>query len=198
MELDEFAALFNTSAGKIKAVNYNIMETIYTDSKGPLAMLEKNLKITLFIFPFVVILFGGSFLNRSPLPQSPTMWLLFAILSIEFLFSLFNYVIVKKIQQPMGNIKENLINKISRLQNLYTRYLYIHQGLYLLMAILLELTMYFNLDADFNGWSKVNPALRFAAYVAFLAIQFVIKRASLKKSYGQYLDKLNSLVSQME
>jgi hypothetical protein len=198
MELDEFKTLFNTSAGAMKAANYNIMETIYTDSRGPLARLEKNLKITLYIFPFVVILFGGHFLDRASSHQSLTMLLLFAILTIEFLFSLFNYIVVKKLQQPAGNIKQNLLDKISRLKTLYNRYLYIHQGLYLLMAVLLELTMRFNLDANFNGWSNVNPVIRFAVYAAFLIVQFIVKRDTLKKYYGQYLDKLNSLVSQME
>jgi hypothetical protein len=198
MELDELKNMWNSVPDQSSAINFNITEMIYLDSKGPLAAFEKSLKITLGIFPFVVIIFAGSFLSQPLAQQSPTRWLLFTNLFIEFLFTLFNYGIVKKIQQPDGNIKQNLLGRVSLLQNIYRKYLFIHQGLYALLAVVLEMVMHYHLEPDFEGWGKVTPALRVAVYLGFLVAQFFVKRNSQKKHYGQYLDKLNTLINEME
>jgi hypothetical protein len=196
MELDGLKDIWNKSTNQLP-VNNNIMETIYSDSNSPLALLEKKLKITLGIFPLVVILFGGTFLSKSMAQQSPVTWLLFSIMCIEFLFSLGNYHIVKQIQQHNGTVRANLLGKITILQKRYKTYLFAHQGLYGLLAVLLEISMYKHWDANFNGWYTVNPVLRVAVYVVFLVVQYMLKKSSLKSHYGQYLEKLNSLAQQM-
>jgi hypothetical protein len=195
MELDEFKEMWNR-ADQLTVANYNVTELIYRDSKSPLAAIEKNLKAGLFIFPFVALLFTGQFLSSDH--QSPTRVLLFAILFIEFLFSLLNYGLVKKIQQPKGDIKASVLSKVSLLQKLCSMYVYVQLGLYALMAVLLEISMYFQLDSNFNGWAKVNPVIRVGVYVIFLVVQLVIKRASQKKLYGRYLDQLNKLALQLD
>ncbi len=195
MELDELKEMWNR-ADQITTAGYNVTELIYRDSKSPLAAIEKNLKTALFIFPFVVVLFAGQFLSNSH--QSPTRMLLFAILFIEFLFSLLNYGLVKKMQQPGGNIRENLLTRVSLLQKLCGMYVYVQLGLYALMAVLLEISMYFQWDSNFNGWAKINPGIRIGVYIVFLVVQLLIKKASQKKLYGRYLDQLNNLALQLE
>jgi hypothetical protein len=196
MELDEFKEMWSRFGEQASPTNDNITEMIYRDSQGPLATFEKNTKFTLFIFPLVAVLFGGVLLSQ---PQhSPTMWLLFAILFIEFLFAVFNYGIVKKIGQPQGNVKHDLLRKIAILQNSYRLYLLLNQILYLLMAILLEIGIYYHFDSNFDSWSKINPLLRVTVYVVFLLLQYITKRRSQKEHYGQYLEKMNGLVQQMQ
>ena len=197
MELDEFRDMWAKSATQPSAINYNITELIYRDAKGPLAMLEKKFKATLYIFPFVMILFGGTFISNG-VNQSVITWLLFSILFIEFLFTLFNYITIKQIQQPAGNVKDNLLKRVFLLQQRNHNYLYLHVGLYTLMAILLELSVYFNFDTGHNWWGQIAPVLRGAIIVAFLMSQYFIKRYSQKQMYGQYIDKLNELIGQME
>ncbi|MCR8559023.1 hypothetical protein KXD93_15305 [Mucilaginibacter sp. BJC16-A38] len=197
MELDQFKELWAKSTTQTSAVNYNIAEMIYHDSKSPLAALEKKFKASLYIFPFVVVLFAGGFIS-SGVHQRPTRYLLFTILFIEFLFSLFNYLTIKKIQQPAGSIKENLIKRVFLLEKRNSTQLYVHLLLYILMAVLLEVCVHFKFDADYAGWGAINPVLRIVVYVVFLTAQFLVKRRSQKKQYGQYIDKLNSLVAQME
>jgi hypothetical protein len=197
MELDEFRDMWAKSATQPSAINYNITELIYRDAKGPLAMLEKKFKAALYTFPLVVILFGGTFISNG-INQSVIMWLLFSILFIEFLFALFNYITVKQIQQPAGNVKDNLLKRVFLLQQRNYNYLYLHVGLYVLMAMLLELSVYFNFDTSHNWWGHIAPVLRGAIIVAFLMSQYFIKRYSQKQMYGQYIDKLNELIGQME
>ncbi len=197
MELDGLKDIWNKSTNQ-SPINNNIMDMIYRDREGPLALLEKKLKITLCIFPVVVILFGGTFLSKSLSQQSPAHWLLFTILFIEFLFSLGNYGIIKQIQQNDGNVRTNLLNKVAILQKRYKIYLFAHQGLYLLLAVLLEISMYKHWDANFNKWYTVNPIIRITVYAFFLVVQYLLKRASLQKHYGQYLERLNGLVHQID
>ncbi|MES2111755.1 MAG: hypothetical protein V4577_23555 [Bacteroidota bacterium] len=197
MELDEFKDMWTKAEMQPSTINYNISSMIYTDSKSPLAMIEKRFKAALFMFPLTVVIFGGTFISKGT-NQSVITWLLFAILFIEFLFSLFNYLLIKKIQQPAGNIRENLVKRVYLLEQRTTNYLYLHTGLYVVMAILLELSVYFNFDANHGWWAGINPVLRAVICVVFLAGQHFIKRQSQTKLYGQYIEKLHGLIGQME
>ncbi|MEP6613158.1 MAG: hypothetical protein ABJA76_14760 [Mucilaginibacter sp.] len=197
MELDELRDMWTKSTTQPTTINYNITELIYRDANGPLATLEKKFKAALYIFPLVLLLFGGTFISNGA-NQSVITWLLFSILFIEFLFSLFNYITIKQIQQPTGNIKDNLLKRFFLLQQRSHNYLYLHVGLYMLMAVLLELSIHFNFDTSHNWWGHIAPVLRMAIIVMFLTAQLFIKRHSQKQMYGQYIDKLNELIGQME
>jgi hypothetical protein len=194
MELDEFKDMLDKNIDRSASITTDTNTMIYHDTKGPLAAYEKNLKFTIFIFPFVAFLFAGSFISR----HTPTTLLLLIIFLIEFLFALFNYGIVKKIRKNEGSIRENILGKISLLQHNNRVYLVMNQLLYLLLAIVLEIAMYYHLDSNFNGWRSVNPAIRIAFYAGFLAVVFFTKSGSQKKYYGLYLEKLQQLVEQMQ
>jgi len=197
MELDEFKDMWTKVAIQPSTINYNISSLIYTGSKSPLAMLEKRFKAALLLFPVTAIIFGGTFISKGT-NQSVITWLLFTILLIEFLFSLFNYLLVKKIQQPGGNIKESLVKRVYLLERRTANYLYVHTGLYAVMAILLELSVHYNFDSAQGWWAGVSPVLRIAICIVFLTWQYFIKRYFQRQQYGQYIDKLNGLIKQME
>src|SRR3569833_1151494 len=197
MELDEFKNMRTKTAIQPSAIKYNISSLVYTDSKSPLAELEKRFKAGMFMFLLTVFIFGGTFISNGS-NQSITTWLLFMILFIEFLFSLFNNLLLKKIQRPTGNIRENLAKRAYLLERRTANYLYIHTGLYLLMAILLELSVHYHFDAAQSWWTDISPVLRVIIYIVFLAGQYVVKRKSQAKLYGQYIDRLKGLIEQME
>jgi len=197
MEINEFKNLFDKNTNQSTIINNDMMTMIYTDTKSPLGTLEKKLRVTLYIFPFVLLLFGGRFLTEGS-RHSPTAWLLFAILFLEFLVSLLNYAVTRKIRKPEGPVKQNLLSRVNLLENRYRWYLMLHHSMILLMAVLLEISMHYHLDSNFDGWSKVNPALRIAVYVIFFMLQYIIKRRSQKEHYGQYLEKLHQLIDEMQ
>lgn len=197
MELDQFKDMWAKTAMQPSATNYNISSLIYTDSKSPLAELAKRFKTGMFMFLLTVVIFGGTFISNGA-NQSVTIWLLFTILFIEFLFSLSNYLLVKKIQLPTGNIRENLIKRVYLLERRTANYLYIHTGLYVLMAVLLELSVHYHFDPAQGWWAGISPVLRLIIYIVFLAAQYVVKRKSQVKLYGQYIERLNGLIAQMK
>jgi hypothetical protein len=198
MEMEEFKDMVNKSADKAAPINNDVMKIIYADNKGPLATLEKKLKVTLYIFPFVVVLFCGRLFTKDAMQHISTAWLLFAILSLEFFISLFNYRVTKKLRRQEGSVKQNLINKVHLLQNRYNWYFRVHNVMILLMAILLEITMYYHWDTNFDGWGHVNILLRIFVYIIFFVAQYLVKHHSQKKQYGQYLEKLQTLAGQVE
>jgi len=195
MELNEFKDMFDKTSNSATQTSPDIAAIIYLDTKGPLATLERKLKLSIYIFAVVVVLFVGNFLFHGH--RALTWYLLYAILFIEFIFSVFQYGVIKQIRSNTGDVKHNLTGKLNLLQKIYQWFLPVHEGLFLLMAVLLEISMYYHLDINFEGWSKVNPVLRIAAYALFLTGQYLLKRSTLKKHYLQYLEKLQNLVKQL-
>lgn len=195
MELNEFKDMFNETSDQSLITKPDVSAMIYQNDKGPLAAFEKNLKFTLFIFPLVVILFTGYFFYHVDRPL--TWYLLYFILFMEFLFSLFQYGIVKKIKQNTGSVKDNLMNKLVILQNTFKWFSPIYELLFVCMAVLLEVEMYRHSNSNFDGWSNVNPVLRITFYVVFITSQYFLKRKSLKKHYTQYLEQLQQLAEQL-
>lgn len=196
MELDQLKEAWGNAGGA--PANSDIDNIIGRKNNGPLSALEKNYRYAIYIFPFVMVLFAGQFFSKSAAQHSPTSWLLFGILFIEFLVALVNLVTVKKIQNATGNLRDNLLGQLAILRSRYHNYLYIHQALYAVMAVLLEVSMHEHWDTNFEGWYNVNIFLRMLVYGVFLTLQFIIRRSSEKRQYGRHLERLNELVRDLQ
>jgi hypothetical protein len=198
MELDNLKELVDTSASNYKPVNRDIMELISRNSQGPLTLLGKKLKMGLLLFPLTVILFLAVFIGNSGALHSSVMWILLIILLIEFINNMFNYGIVKKMQEPTGNTKHNLFLKLSRLEKSFNLHFALNLLLYIIMAVMLEISMSVNSESNFEGWYTLPLLLRVACYIGFLIIQFFLKKYSYKKLFGQHIVELKRLVQQLE
>ena len=160
-------------------------------------ILAQKIKMGLFPFPITAVLFAVVFITNAQTYHSILNWMLVGILFIEFINLLFNYGLVKKLQNPSGSTRENLIAKINRLQKSFTRQFVITFCLYAVMAIVLEITMYYHADANFSGWFKTPMVLRISFYVVFLLIQFMLKKYFYKKQFGKHLEELQHLFQQL-
>jgi hypothetical protein len=198
MELDNFKKMMDASTSIYKPENNNIMELINNKSRGPLAKLERNLKSALFLFPLTALVFVAVFINNSLAYHSLSMWLLLAILFIEFISSLFNYGIVKKLQRPTGNTKKNMIAKVRILGKDFKRHFVMNACLYVVMAVMLEIAMYYHIERNYEGWYGLPFLLRTICYIGFLIFQFFLKKYFYKKQFGQYFEELNNLVQQLQ
>jgi hypothetical protein len=200
MELDDFKSLYNRSADQQALANQNITEMITLESQGPLAQLQKRIRYTLFLFPFSIIFFAKLFiplLGAGQIGHNLTTWLVFIILFTEYIVSLLNYFTIKNMQKTSGNVKVNLLNKLSILKQRYKWYFILHIGLFLLIPILLELNLRLHFDYRFDGLGDINPFLRIALYAAVFIPLFVFKKRSQQQNYMQHLNELNRLLTQM-
>src|SRR6202012_1574365 len=148
MELDEFKELYNSSTNKQTPSNQNIMDIIHRESQGPLAELQKKIKYTLYIFPITMLIYLGLFIYVMG-PDGFTYHLstsvVFIILLPEYVVSLLNYYTIKKLQNPAGNVKENLANKVSLLKKRYKWYLLINGFLLALVPLFIEADFHYHL-----------------------------------------------------
>jgi hypothetical protein len=197
MELDDLRAVWNKSTNQLPK-NNNIMEMICRDPKGPLSSIKKTIKYTLYLFPSAAVLFAGSFIGAGVEPfNNPVLLLVFLSLFSEYIFSLFNYFTIKKMENPAGNIRDNLDRKIAvlKLRNWWSLIMYMI--LFLLMPVWVELNIHLP-GGSFHGLTRFNPVIRLLWYAVIFIPLFVIRRDFQRKSYDPYLEKLKELVQQMD
>jgi hypothetical protein len=201
MELDEFKELYNSSTDKQTQSNQNIMDIIHRESQGPLAELQKKIKYTLYIFPIAMTIYMGLFIyvmGINQLPQHFGTWVVFLILLPEYIVSVLNYYTIKKLQNPAGNIKENLLNKVSLLKKRYKWYLLINGFLLALVPVFIEADFHYHLDGEFAGIGKINVFIRIAWYIIIFGGLLIIKSKFQKQNYDVYLDELSGILKQTE
>lgn len=195
MELDNLKNTWNKAGSR--PLNINIMETITSMPKNPLAQLQRKLKFNFYIFPVVVILFAGHlFSSTSPLHASTCM--LYGVLLTEFIFYAYSYGMVKRLQQAEGPTRVNLLQRVSGLQQVMKWQLVTNEVLYIVMAVFLEISMRNHWDNRFEDWYNIALPLRIFAYAAILVFIYLMKRRSNHRHYGHYIDKLSDLLKQTE
>jgi hypothetical protein len=200
MELDDFKNLYNRSADQQALTNQNITDMITLESQGPLAQLQKKTRYTLFLFPLSIIFFAKLFipaLGAGQIEHNLTTWLVFIILFTEYIVSVLNYFTIKNMQKTSGNVKNNLLHKLTVLKQRYKWYFILNIGLFLLIPVLLELNLYFHFDYRFEGLGDINPFLRIALYAVIFIPLFIFKKRSQQQNYMQHLNELNRLLAQM-
>ncbi len=198
MELDDLKNIVDTSTRSYKPVNNNIMELLSHKSQNSLSGLAQKIKIGLIPFPLTVLWFSAGFVTDPLAFRSLLRWLLLFILFIEFIYSIFTYELVKRLQNPTGSTKENFLSKINSLKISFKRQYLITLCLYSLLAIALEIAMYYNADANFSMWYKMPMLLRIFCYIVFLIIQQILKKHFFKRQFGEYLEKLDNLIQQFK
>ncbi len=197
MELDDLKKMVDISINNYEPENNNIMELISSKSQNPLSSLEQKIKIGLIPFPITALLFSIVFINNTQARHSILQWMLLGILFIEFISLLFSYGLVKKMLKSSGSIKENISSKISRLKKSFKSQFLITLCLYAVMAIVLEITMYYHADTNFSTWFETPILLRIACYIAFLIFQLILKKHFYKKQFSGLLEELNNLIQQL-
>lgn len=197
MEMDELKNMWDQGTNLPKQKN-NLSEMLSTDKHNPLLMLEKKTWIAFWIFPLVGLLFAGTFFEHALARHSLVMWLLFATLFAEFIFTVFNLITFRQMQNAQGSIRENLLNRINILSQRFQVFLQIYIAMYLLMAVLLEIALNHHLDSLFDSWGHVSWVIRVFTYSVVITIIYLAKRSSQKKHYGVYLQQIRNIADQMQ
>ena len=198
MELEDLKKAIDNSVSVYKPAEKNATDLMDHESKTLFADLERKISIGLTPFPVTVVLFSALFASNAQARHSLLMWMLLGILCIEFIDLLFNYRLIKKLQNQSGNTKENFITKINRLETGFKRQFAITLLLYALMAIVLEIVIYYKADNNFRQWAETPVLLRVVSYVVFLIIQFFLKKYFYKKQFSEQMENLKSLIRQFQ
>lgn len=192
MELDDFKNEWNT-IGVQSAGNDALLSLLKGNGKSPLVWIKRKLKFTMLFFPLALITVGGSLLFSH---YSLLTVVLFIILTIEFAFAALNFRTVNNLTRMKGSVKENIFKKLSVLNGRLTLYRVLHILLYSLLIVLLEISIYYNGNPEFEWWHKIHFLLRITVYIIFLAFQYRVKRSE-HNEYAQYMQQLNKLVNDL-
>ncbi len=198
MELDDLKKMVDISTNNYEPINNNIMELISHKSQSPLSRLEQKIKIGLVPFPIAALLFSAMFINNLQARHSILQWMLLGILFIEFISLLFSYGLVKKLLDPSGSTRENLVSKMNIIKRSFKSQFLISLCSYAALAVALEITMYYHADANFSTWFETPILLRITCYIAFLIFQLILKKHFYKKQFSGLLEELNNLIRQLK
>ena len=164
------------------------------NSNGVFSGIKKRLQWILGIFVVTTIIFVPYFLRHEK--WDLTFLFLYLILSIESIISLIAWTQIHALENQSGNIMQNLLHRIQHLKWVFRSYVMLNSFFYLLLAILLEYSIHYHRDPNFEEFAKLALPIRYAIYLFFIIFQQVIKKRSFEKNYGSYLNRLMNILKQ--
>lgn len=177
----------------------NIMEMIQQKSKAPVASLKhafsKQIRFVLFL---MVAMIATQIRNLDNTAASIFIatYVVFCILVALFFY--INYRLTDKLEDNNGNVKVNLENYVSVLSQ---RLKWHNTGVRIVALIFIamfELLPFFLHGRMLDKWHSLSPFVRFAAYVAFLLVQYFVSRSVQNRKFGQHLNYLKELVKELK
>ena len=187
MELNELGNLLNHAADITRS---GISHISVSDSNrdGIFGAIKKRLQWILWIFAVTTIIFVPHLISHRKTDFIALF--LYLILSIESVISLIAWMQIRAMEHQGENVKHNLLHRIRRLKWVFFSGVFLNSFFYLLLAILLEYSMYRHWDPNFEALAKLAWPIRYAIYLFFIIFQQVIKKRSFEKNYGSYLNRM--------
>jgi hypothetical protein len=199
MELDELKSIWKSSEPTFQPKGENEIATMLKGKS--ISIIDKLKRNVWFELVFTVVASIGLIVYALSLPSGAAKWL---SISLILMCVAFTFVYVKKLRllnrfNPANeNIRENLVSLIENVTgylNFYKRSYAIMYPLYFCIALLFAFIER-GADAFFENFMKLRTILPLTA-IGALVFFLTTKMANwyLKKLYGNHLEKLKSLLS---
>ena len=190
MELDELKDLLGrTAATNIRNAHEFSLKTGH--AYDPFRQIKKRCGWIFLFFAGTSVIFIPYFL----VGKNPLFAILYLILSIESFVSLTGYWQIRFIERTDRNIKQNLLSRIRRLHFIFRCYTYLNVFFYILLAFALEYLIRDHMISGF-GLENIGFPVRLVLYLTFIVFQYLQKRRSFQKNYGDYLFSMIHLLNQ--
>ena len=193
MDLKELGNLLNHAAGTTGGVISHISMSD-SNQDGVFGAIKKRLQWILWIFAGTTIIFAPYLISHRKTDFIALF--LYLILSIESAVSMIAWTQIRAMEHQSGNVKHNLLHRIRRLKWVFLSGVFLNSFFYVLLAILLEYSMYRHWDPNFEAFAKLTWPIRYAIYLFFIVFQQVIKKRSFEKNYGSYLNRMMNILKQ--
>ena len=197
MELNDLKQSWSETTQSQSPLKNNIMDMIKSKSYGPLAVLELKFKKQIWGLPAMTVLIIIQFYRHSEMLKNPAIWFLYATGIILCVYFLYNYLVVKKLQNPQFTVKENIESQIHKLENSFKWYRIFVTAIYILVPIGLELATQYKLQMGFEQWYTVNILIRIVIYIAAFVAMYFINQRWFHLLYGQHFSNLKKLAEQL-
>ena len=197
MELDDLKNTWKQEDTK-QTKTPNIMEMIHQKSRGPVASLKTAFRkqmIAVTVLMSTIIISNAR--NVDSVSSNILFWSYIAFcLSLVFAMY-FNYRLVAKMEKMDGQVKSNLEEHVSLLeqrmkwQNIGARIVI------LFFIVLLEVIPHYQHLRMLDKWHALSPAIRFSSYAAFMIFQYFLSNAVKRKRFGRHIDYLKQLLNEL-
>lgn len=195
MELNELGSLLNHAVGTTgRAISH--ISTSDSNRDGVFGAIKKKLQWILWIFAGTTIIFAPHLISHRTTDFISLF--LYLILSIESVVSLIAWIELRALEKQRGNIMQNLLHRILHLKWIFRSYVILNSFFYILLAILLEYSIHYHWDPNFESFAKLALPVRYTIYLFFIIFQQVIKKRAFEKNYGSYLNRMINILKQTD
>ena len=198
MELDDLKQSWQKT-NKVESHDSDIIRLIQNKNYGPVAALKKAFKKQIklmIIVPFIIFFTKIDRVDR--VLTSIMFWSYIAFCIGLITFSWFNYQMVKRMESMDGMVKANLEQQIATLQSRLKWKITGVRIALLYFILLAEVMPYFQHYSMLDKWHSLSLAVRLAAYVGFLVLQYFISTVVSHRKYGKHLLYLKQLANEMQ
>jgi len=198
MELDDLKQSWQKT-NKVESHDSDIIRLIQNKNYGPVAALKKAFKKQIklmIIVPFIIFFTNIDRVDR--VLTSIMFWSYIAFCIGLITFSWFNYQMVKRMESMDGMVKANLEQQIATLQSRLKWKITGVRIALLYFILLAEVMPYFQHYSMLDKWHSLSLAVRLAAYVGFLVLQYFISTVVSHRKYGKHLLYLKQLANEMQ
>ena len=167
-------------------------------SYGPVAELKRSYRKQILVMSLLPVLLLLTNMDDIQKPLNSILFWSYVALCIGMaVFSVYDYRIVEKMQAMDKMIKQNLQQQITILET-RLRWKIISLRIALLFLIALtEVVPYFQHYRMLDKWHSLPLLVRLSCYAAFIALQYFLSPAILKRKFGRHLEYLKELAKEL-
>ncbi len=194
MDLDQLKQKWQAETAHSSARDVDLSYNLREPARSSLSALKRSFRKQIVLMALLFTLIYYQFRHKE-LFINTFFWWYFAFCFGLALFFYVNYRLVQRLEksdQPLTShlrAEVNIIEKRMRWQRVFTRLVAI------VLMVLAEILPFYSNESMVVKWHAVEPALRVAAYAAFLVFQYYVGRRLAKRRYGQHLERLKQILN---
>jgi Ca2+/Na+ antiporter len=174
------------------------MELILQKSYGPIAQLKRGYRkqiVFMSLLPFVLLLTNAD--NIDGVFRSVMYWSYVVFCFAVIVVASMNYRETAKMENQNADVKTNLETQVKLLQTRLDQLIIGLRVALIYFIILTEVLPFFQHYRMLTHWHALSPFIRFGAYAALLAMQYMLSRRVLNSKFGRHLTYLKELANQI-
>jgi len=197
MELDDLKQAWQ-QADRQPAASPDVSELIHQKSRGSIALLRKAFrKQMLAVCALMAFFIATQARNVGSVSSHILFWTFLAFCGAMIGMLLWNYRLTHKMASMDARVVQNLEQHIALMEQRLRWQSIGARVVILFFILLLEVIPLYQHVRMLDTWHHLSPWIRFAAYAAYLAFQYVLSRTIAQRRFGRHLSHLKNLLNEI-
>jgi hypothetical protein len=197
MELDELKGVWQQAGSKPAFQIPAISSLIKKESDHPLLKLKARFKRQMIVVPFALFFVTQSLAKHHHIFQDVLYWYYVAFCLFTIGYFIYSYTLLKSLVSGGATVKETLEKQVSFLEQGLIWRRRVTLAMLALMAILLEVLLYFQQEPSLQKWYAVATPYRVGAYVLVFMSFRGLSYLTFKRRYGRHLQQAKKILVQI-